>query len=95
MVARERLTDERSATAKAELEAIVARRPDLKGKSLEAIRRIMRRETRMSLRPLKIISLIANSHATAKPPRRPGGRTKRRAAALGRCGSGPSPREER
>jgi len=39
----------------------------------------------------KIISLIANSHttATAKPPRRPGGRTKRRAAALGRCGSLP------
>jgi hypothetical protein len=75
----------------------VARRPDLKGKSLEAIRRIMGRETRMSLRATKIISLIANSHttATAKPPRRPGGRTKRRAAALGRCGSGPSPREER
>ena len=53
MVARERPTDERSATAKAELEAIVARRPDLKGKCLEAIRRIMRRETRMSLRPLR------------------------------------------
>ncbi len=52
-VARERPTDERSATAKAELEAIVARRPDLKGKSLEAIRRIMGRETRMSLRPLR------------------------------------------
>jgi len=63
MVARERPTDERSATAKAELEAIVARRPDLKGKSLEAIRRILRRETRMSLRPL--ISLIANSQTTA------------------------------
>jgi hypothetical protein len=43
MVARERPTDERSATAKAELEAIVARRPELKGKSLDAIRRIMRR----------------------------------------------------
>jgi hypothetical protein len=43
MIARERSTDERSATAKAELE--------LKGKSLEAIKRIMRRETRMSLRP--------------------------------------------
>jgi hypothetical protein len=36
MVAGERPTDERSATAKAELEAIVARRPDLKGESLEA-----------------------------------------------------------
>ena len=33
MVARERPTDERSATAKAELEAIVARRPDLKGEN--------------------------------------------------------------
>jgi hypothetical protein len=53
MIARERPTDERSATAKAELEAIVARRSDLKGKSLEAIRRIMRRETRMSLTPLR------------------------------------------
>ena len=63
MVARERPTDERSATAKAELEAIVARRPDLKGKSLEAIKRIMRRETRMYHRPL--ISLIANSQTTA------------------------------
>jgi hypothetical protein len=34
MIARERPTDERSATAKAKLEVIVARRPDLEGKSL-------------------------------------------------------------
>jgi hypothetical protein len=44
MVARERPKDERSATAKAELEAIVVRRPALKGKSFEAIRRIMTRD---------------------------------------------------
>ncbi len=48
MRARERPTDDR---AEAELEAILARRPDLKGKSLEAVKRIIRRETRLSLKP--------------------------------------------
>jgi hypothetical protein len=34
-----------------ELEAILERRPELKGKSLEAVKRILRRERRLSLRP--------------------------------------------
>jgi hypothetical protein len=38
-------------SAKAELAAILERRPDLKGKSLEAAKRIMRREARLSLKP--------------------------------------------
>jgi hypothetical protein len=29
------------------------RRPDLKGKSIEAVRRLLRREARLSLRPQK------------------------------------------
>ena len=51
MKARGRPTQERAAAAKAELEAILARRPDLKGKSSEAAKRIIRRETRLSLKP--------------------------------------------
>ena len=41
------------AQAKADLAKIVERRPDLKGKSIEAVRRILRREARLSLRPAK------------------------------------------
>ena len=37
--------------AKADLAEILERRPDLKGKSIEAVRRILRREARLSLRP--------------------------------------------
>ena len=37
----------------AELAEILERRPDLKGKSIELVRRILRRETRLSLRPLR------------------------------------------
>ena len=51
MKARGRPTQERAAAAKAELEDILARRPDLKGKSLEAAKRIIRRETRLALKP--------------------------------------------
>jgi hypothetical protein len=36
---------------KAERDAIWEQRPDLKGKSLEAMKRIMRREARLSLKP--------------------------------------------
>ena len=39
--------------ATAELSEILERRPDLKGKSIVAIRRILRREARLSLRPLR------------------------------------------
>jgi hypothetical protein len=39
------------AQAKADLAKIVERRPDLKGKSIEAVRRVLRREARLSLRP--------------------------------------------
>jgi hypothetical protein len=35
----------------AELDAILERRPELKGKSLEAVKRILRRERRLSLKP--------------------------------------------
>ena len=41
----------KAAVAKAELAEILERRPDLKGKSIEAVRRILRREARLSLRP--------------------------------------------
>src|SRR3954452_7587046 len=37
--------------ATAELAEILERRPDLKGKSIEAVRRVLRREARLSLRP--------------------------------------------
>jgi hypothetical protein len=40
-----------SPSAKAERDAIWEQRPDLKGKSLEAAKRIMRREARLSLKP--------------------------------------------
>ena len=39
--------------ATAELAEVLERRPDLKGKSIESVRRILRRETRLSLRPLR------------------------------------------
>jgi hypothetical protein len=42
---------QRATAAKAELAEILERRPDLKGKSIEAVRRILRREARLSLRP--------------------------------------------
>jgi hypothetical protein len=37
--------------AKAGLAEILEARPDLKGKSIEAVRRVLRREARLSLRP--------------------------------------------
>ena len=37
----------------AELAEILERRPDLKGRSLESVKRILRREARLSLRPLR------------------------------------------
>ena len=39
--------------ATAELAEILERRPDLKGRSIEAVKRILRREARLSLRPLR------------------------------------------
>jgi hypothetical protein len=43
---------QRAKEAKAdELAEILERRPDLKGKSIEAVRRVLRREARLSLRP--------------------------------------------
>jgi hypothetical protein len=44
---------ERARGARAELAEILERRPDLQGKSLEAVKRILRREARLSLRPRK------------------------------------------
>jgi hypothetical protein len=41
----------KATVATAELAEIWERRPDLKGKSIEAVRRILRREARLSLRP--------------------------------------------
>jgi hypothetical protein len=37
----------------AELAEILERRPDLKGRSLESVKRILRREARLSRRPLR------------------------------------------
>jgi hypothetical protein len=37
----------------AELAEILERRPDLRGKSIESVKRVLRRETRLSLRPLR------------------------------------------
>ena len=42
---------QKASEAKAELAEILERRPDLKGKSIEAARRVLRREARLSLRP--------------------------------------------
>jgi hypothetical protein len=42
---------QRAGEAKAELTEILEARPDLKGKSIEAVRRVLRREARLSLRP--------------------------------------------
>jgi hypothetical protein len=42
---------QRARKAKAGLAEILEARPDLKGKSLEAVRRVLRREARLSLRP--------------------------------------------
>jgi hypothetical protein len=36
---------------------LLQRRPELKGKSLEVMRRILRREARLSLRPRRSVSL--------------------------------------
>jgi hypothetical protein len=41
------------ARPEADLAEILERRPDLKGKSIEAVRRVLRREGRLSLRPLR------------------------------------------
>ena len=41
----------KATVATAELAEILERRPDLKGKSIEAVRRILRREARLSLSP--------------------------------------------
>jgi hypothetical protein len=41
----------KATVATAELAEILERRPDLKGKSIEAVRRVLRREARLSLRP--------------------------------------------
>jgi hypothetical protein len=46
---------QRAREAKAGLAEILQRRPDLKGKSLEAIRRILRREARLSVRPKRSV----------------------------------------
>jgi hypothetical protein len=43
----------KATVATAELAEILERRPDLKGKSIEAVRRILRREARLSLSPQK------------------------------------------
>ena len=43
----------KATVATAELAEILERRPDLKGKSIEAVRRLLRREARLSLRPQK------------------------------------------
>ncbi len=42
-------------TGSAARDEILRRRPDLKGKSLEAMRRILRREARLSLRPRRSV----------------------------------------
>jgi hypothetical protein len=42
---------QRAREAKADPAEILERRPDLKGKSIEAVRRVLRREARLSLRP--------------------------------------------
>jgi hypothetical protein len=41
---------QRARAAKADLAEILERRPDLKGKSVEVVRRLLRREARLSLR---------------------------------------------
>jgi len=46
-------TDETKTPDDAARDEIVQRRPELKGKSLEAMRRILRREKRLSLRPTR------------------------------------------
>jgi hypothetical protein len=43
----------RATVTTAELAEFLERRPDLKGKSIESVERILRRETRLSLRPLR------------------------------------------
>jgi hypothetical protein len=45
----------RAREAKAELAEILERRADLKGKSIEAVRRVLRHEARLSLRPRRTI----------------------------------------
>ena len=54
------------AQAKADLAKIVERRPDLKGKSIEAVRRILRREARLSLRPRRTPKTKVNPEGTGR-----------------------------
>ena len=60
----------KATVATAELAEILARRPDLKGKSIEAVRRILRRETRLSLRPLTTYAAIRGMALRLRPKRR-------------------------
>jgi hypothetical protein len=54
MTVKDRSEYERSAALdRAELDQILERRPDLRGKSLEGAKRILRREARLSLKPLR------------------------------------------
>ena len=55
----------RAKAAKAELAEILERRPDLKGKSIEAVRRILRREARLSLSPKELRKHEMNPAAPA------------------------------
>jgi hypothetical protein len=48
-------SDETKTLDDAAREEIVRRRPELKGKSLEVMRRILRREARLSLRPRRTV----------------------------------------
>ena len=47
--------DETKSRANVARDEILRRRPELKGKSLEAMRRILRREARLSLRPRRLV----------------------------------------
>ena len=57
---------QRAREAKANLAEILERRPDLKGKSIEAVRRVLRREARLSLRPRRIPKTKVNPEGTVK-----------------------------
>jgi hypothetical protein len=46
---------ESAANAAAARDEILQRRSELKGKSLEAMRRILRREARLSLKPRRVV----------------------------------------
>jgi hypothetical protein len=49
--------DETKSRANVARDEILRRRPELKGKSLEAMRRILRREARLSLRPRRLVKM--------------------------------------